>query len=281
MIIDHGCSRVAIFLPCMTTIMGAGIAQLYLDNVYRWFGLPTKVISDRDPCFTSHFGCALSQLLGLQQNLSLAFHPQTNGILEWVNQWVKQYLWLVTSSSPEDWTHWLTIASMVHNNRINQTLRVTPSQVLLGYDITLTPKENVTSINQSANNRIRKMMEKHAIAIDAINRTAQTSETIPSQYKEGAQVWLEVTNLKIKHQKTKLAPKRYRPFMVDREISPVAYQLCLPASWSIHNVFHASLLSPYHETDAHGPNFSRPPPDLIDGKEEYEMEHIISHRRHG
>jgi hypothetical protein len=68
---------------------------------------------------------------------------------------------------------------------------------------------------------------------------------------------------------------------VDQEISPVAYRLCLPASWGIHNVFHASLLSPYHETDAHGPNFSRPPPDLIDGKEEYEVERIISHRWHG
>jgi hypothetical protein len=55
-IVDHGCSRAAVFLPCTTTITGAGIAQLYLDNVYRWFGLPTKVISDRDPHFTSHFG---------------------------------------------------------------------------------------------------------------------------------------------------------------------------------------------------------------------------------
>ena len=81
-IVDHGCSQAAIFLPCMTTITGAGIAQLYLDNIYRWFGLPTKVISDCDPQFTSHFGCALSQLLGIQQNLSSAFHPQTDGISE-------------------------------------------------------------------------------------------------------------------------------------------------------------------------------------------------------
>jgi hypothetical protein len=55
-IVDHGCSRAAIFLPCSTNITGPGIARLYLDNVYRWFGLPTKVISDRDPRFTSQFG---------------------------------------------------------------------------------------------------------------------------------------------------------------------------------------------------------------------------------
>jgi hypothetical protein len=64
-IIDHGCSRATIFLPCNTTVTGAGIAQLYMDNVYRWFGLPTKVISDWDPQFTSHFGCTLSQGLGI------------------------------------------------------------------------------------------------------------------------------------------------------------------------------------------------------------------------
>jgi hypothetical protein len=125
------------------------------------------------------------------------------------------------------------------------------------------------------------MMEKRVITIDAINHTAQASEVIPSQYKEGAQVWLEVVNLKIRHQKTKLAPKRYGPFTVEREISPVAYQLRLPASWGIHNVFHASLLSPYYETNAHGPNYLCLPPELIDREEEYEVECIISHQRHG
>jgi hypothetical protein len=79
-IVDHRCSRAAIFLPCTTTITGAGIAQLYMDNVYHWFGLPTKVISDRDPRFTSHFGRAINQRLGIQQNLSSAFHPQMDSL---------------------------------------------------------------------------------------------------------------------------------------------------------------------------------------------------------
>jgi hypothetical protein len=93
----------------------------------------------------------------------------------------------------------------------------------LGYNVALTLKEDVMSNNQSANDWIRNMMEKCTITTDAINRTAQASEVIPSQYKEGAQVWLEVVNLKIKHQKTKLAPKQYEPFIMDKEISPVAY----------------------------------------------------------
>jgi Chromo (CHRromatin Organisation MOdifier) domain len=101
------------------------------------------------------------------------------------------------------------------------------------------------------------------------------------RYKLGNQVWLEATHLKLHYQKTKLAPKCYGPFVITKEISPVAYQIKLPASWGIHDVFHASLLSPYHETANFGPNFSRPPSDLIGGEEEYEVERILSHQRHG
>jgi hypothetical protein len=280
-IVDHGCSRAAIFLPCTTTITGPGIAQLYLDHVYRWFGLPTKVISDRDPRFTSHFGKSLTQKLGVKQNLSTAFHPQTDGISERKNQWVEQYLRLVTSNAPEDWTQWMAMASAVHNNRRNETTGLSPNQILLGYETALAPPEMITSNNEAVEDRIKTMMERRAQAIDAINQANKGKPVIPSQYEVGAQVWLEATHLKIHHQKTKLAPKRYGPFPIIKEISPVAYQLRLPAAWGIHDVFHASLLSLYHETTAHGPNFSRPPPELIDGEEEYQVERILGHRYHG
>jgi hypothetical protein len=100
------------------------------------------------------------------------------------------------------------------------------------------------------------MIEKRAQAIDALNQVARTKQVITSQYKLGEQVWLEATHLKIHHQKMKLKPKRYGPFKIIKEISPVAYQLRLPMAWGIHDVFHTSLLSPYHETTTHGPNFS-------------------------
>ena len=61
----------------------------------------------------------------------------------------------------------------------------------------------------------------------------------------------------------------------------MAYQLQLPPLWKIHPVFHASLLSPYSKTPTHGPNFSRPPSDLINGELEYKVELIRSHQCHG
>jgi hypothetical protein len=89
MIVDHGCTRAAIFLPCNSMMTGEGVARLYYDHVYKWFGLPTRVIFDRDPRFTSHFAKALCTRLGVQQNLSTAFHPQTDGLSERKNQWVE------------------------------------------------------------------------------------------------------------------------------------------------------------------------------------------------
>jgi hypothetical protein len=173
-IVDHGFSWVAVFLPCTTTITGLGITQLYMDHIFKWFGLPTKVISNRDPRFTSHFGRSLTHQLGINQNLSSAFHLQTDGISERKNQLIEQYLRLVTSASPEDWTHWLGIAMTVHNNRRNKTTRLSPNWILLGYELTLHPEENVPLNNEAAKMRVQNMIEKRAQAVDTINQMVQT-----------------------------------------------------------------------------------------------------------
>src|SRR6266478_3464980 len=126
------------------------------------------------------------------------------------------------------------------------------------------------------------MMEQNCKnAIWVLNKSSDQNSIPPSQYKLREQVWLDASHLKLPHQKAKLTPKRLGPFKITKEISPVAYQLALPANWRIHNMFHASLLNPYHETTAHGPNFTRPPPDLIEGEEEFEVERIVTHRLFG
>jgi Chromo (CHRromatin Organisation MOdifier) domain len=158
---------------------------------------------------------------------------------------------------------------------------LSPNQILLGYKITLNPSATPQTTVESAEECIKIMMQRREQAVAALNRTVEKIGAPTVQYKKGQHVWLEATNLKLPHQSSKLALKRYRPFKIMEEISPVAYWLELPLSWRIHDVFHTSLLSPYSETTAHGPNFTWPPPDLIDGETEYEVEQIHSHQYYG
>ena len=130
--------------------------------------------------------------------------------------------------------------------------------------------------------RIRHLRTK---ARDAITKAQKVmSHKRGDTYKPfetNDKVWLEATNLRTTHPTAKLAPKRYGPFRILKKVSDIMYQLELPPQWKIHNVFHTSLLTPYTETEQHGPNYPEPPPDIIEGEAEFEVEQIVDSRRTG
>lgn len=97
-------------------------------------------------------------------------------------------------------------------------------------------------------------------------------------FKEGDLVWLEGRNLHLDQPSIKLAAKHHGPFPVVQVLSPLTYCLALPIQWKIHPVFHVDLLTPYKGMVFHGTNYTRPPPDLIDGEEEFEVECILNSR---
>jgi transposase InsO family protein len=127
-------------------ITGPQIVQLYYKHIYPWFGLPTKVISDRDPCFTSHFGCALAKELGIMWNMLMVYHPQTDGLTECKNQWLEQYLRLVAGNNKE-WSTLLPMVTLVHNNSANSTTGLVPNQLLIGREPPATPVQGEGSDN--------------------------------------------------------------------------------------------------------------------------------------
>jgi hypothetical protein len=152
---------------------------------------------------------------------------------------------------------------------------------LIGYNVPINP-ENLPITNNDVIEDRAKMIELYCdTATRLINQTTGTAPVTPSTYQIGSEVWLDATNLCMMGTNTKIDPLQYGPFKIIKEISPVAYQLALPSEWKIHDVFHTSLLSPYTETDTHGPNFICPPLDLIGGEQEYEVERIINHQRTG
>src|SRR5271155_2541415 len=91
-VVDQGLSKGVILCPCTKTITSDDTAQLLLDNLYKRFGLPDKIISDRGPQFAAKAFRELLKLLGITSSLTTAYHPQSDGATERVNQEIEAYL---------------------------------------------------------------------------------------------------------------------------------------------------------------------------------------------
>ena len=114
---DQGPSKGVILLPCNKTITSEGTAKLLLENLYKRFGLPNKIISDRGPQFASKAFLELLELLSIRSALSTAYHPQTDGTTERVNQEIESYLSIYCASHLEEWPQTLHTLEFTHNNR--------------------------------------------------------------------------------------------------------------------------------------------------------------------
>ena len=113
-------------VPTNTSLTAQGMAKLYRDHVFRLHGLPAKVIHDRGVQFDARFMWELYKLLGIEANPSMAFHPQTDGQTERVNQELEQYLRLYVNHRQDDWVEWLSLAEFAYNNREHSATKHSP-----------------------------------------------------------------------------------------------------------------------------------------------------------
>jgi hypothetical protein len=282
-ITDHDCTKAALFIPCNETITAEGVAELYLQHMFKRFGLPQKIISDRDPQLAGKFAKALCTALGITQNMSTVFHPRTDGQSERTNQGLEQYLRFYVNAKQSNWVQLLSIAEFAHNSWRNESTGQLPFDLLMGYH----PRAEWTTVRSpipQVTLRLDQIREARGQAQAAMIKAQQGWErrkrTAPT-FQAGDQVWLDGHNIKMFHPTAKLAPKHHGPFSIIRVLSPITYELRLPAQWKLHPVFHVDLLTPYRETEFHGANYDKPPPDLIDGEEEYEVEKIVASRHFG
>ena len=210
--------------------------------------------------------------------------------MERTNQWLEQYLRIYGNFQQDDWARWLPMAQYVHNAWPSSTTGFTPFSLLLGFTPEITIPSSIKSPLPSLEQKgeFLKQLQDHAqeaikhaqlITFRHNEKRHGTSKFIP--FALGSKVWLDGTNLKLSHPSSKLAPRQYGPFTISKVISPVVYQLELPPSWKIFGTFHASLLSPYCETNEHGANFLEPPPEVIEGEEEYEVEQVLGQCTYG
>jgi Chromo (CHRromatin Organisation MOdifier) domain len=280
--VDQGLLKGVILCPCVKMITWEGTATLFRDNLFKRFGLLDKIISGRDPRFAAHAFQELLKLLNIKSNLTTAYHPQSDGATERVNQEIKAYLSIYCTSHPEDWLHSLSTLEFTHNNRRHTEQIHSPFELIQGDNPISIPITFFHTKFPTIEEKMKRMIsDREALAAHELARTRianrKQSKFIP--FEKNQKVWLDTRNLKMSHHK-KIASKREGPFEIDEVLGPVTYQLKLPESWRIYNVFHATLLRPYIENKVYGNNYPRPLPELLE-EEVYEVETILKHRRRG
>jgi Chromo (CHRromatin Organisation MOdifier) domain len=242
------------------------------------------MLSDRGPQFTAKAFRAMLSRLGVNLVLSTAYHLQTDGTTECVNQEIEAYLAIYCHSHPETWKKNLATLEFTHNNQRNADRPKTSFEIIQGESPKALPLTYKNTKFPSIDNKVKQMMTDRDEALAAHKlaraRMAERRQNMFTPFTVGQKVWLDTRNMKMNYHK-KMAPKREGPFKVEEVLGPVTYRLKLLTTWRVHNVFHAVLLKPYIKTEVHGENFPRPILDILDGEEVYNVETILKHRKRG
>ncbi|ESK97667.1 hypothetical protein Moror_17457 [Moniliophthora roreri MCA 2997] len=224
----------------------------------------------------------MGKQLSIKHSMSTAFHPQTDRETEQVNQEIEVYLCIFCSKEQMKWKEYLPIAEFAHNNRTHSVLKQSPFFMMMGYHLRAFPtvfeRTSIPSVEERLKELQRVREEIVSLLELAQQKMMQQEKQKLEMFDVGQKVWLEGKNLAIGYPTKKLALKREGPFKILKVLSPVTYHLELPHQWKIHPVFHAALLMPFKETEAHGPSFTEPPLDLTEGFKEYEVEVVMGHR---
>lgn len=230
-VVDQGLSKGVILCPTQKTVDNDGIGELLKDNVYKRFGILDRIISDRGPQFSAQAFRALLKALGIKSTLSTAFHPQTDGTTERVNQEIEAYLAIYCFSHPETWKQSISTLEFTHNNRRQADRQRTPFELILGESPVAIPTTFENTKFPSVDEKMKRLLadRNEALATHELARAriAEQKKDTFIPFKKGDKVWLDTQNLKTNYHK-KMAPKREGPFEIDEILGPVTYQLKLP-----------------------------------------------------
>ena len=171
-------SKASIFIPCNETIDATLTAKLYATYVLPHYGLPTRIISDRDPRFTSTFSRELCRSLSINQNISTAYHPQTDGQSERTNQRLEQYLRIFIDYHQDNWASLLPLAQYTLNSWPNATTKKAPFELIMGY----VPRVHQTARpfkSPTLEARLQQLTQAREEAKEALKKAADLQLTFP------------------------------------------------------------------------------------------------------
>lgn len=137
-VVDHF-SKACKLIPLPGLPTALETAEHLFSHVFRNFGLPEDIVSDRGPQFISRVWKAFLHLLGVTVKLSSGYHPQTNGQTEQKIQELGRYLWVYCQEDQHSWNRFLTWAEYAQNSLRQSTTGLTPFHCIFGYQPPLFP----------------------------------------------------------------------------------------------------------------------------------------------
>ncbi|KAK3533899.1 hypothetical protein QTP70_034891 [Hemibagrus guttatus] len=225
-------------------------AELMFNHIFRYFGIPEDVVSDRGPQFISGVWKAFFSRLGVAVSLSSGYHPQTNGQMERMIQEIGRYLRTFCHGHQDSWSQYLRSTTGSERARGSGT------------------------------------QQQHQRALRWRKLTADRRRSEAPVYQPGQKVWLSTRDVRLRQSCRKLSPRFIGPFTILEQINPVTYKLQLPPEYRIHPTFHMSLLKPHQPSvspstepgvDAAKPHL----PLLLDDGAAYGVREILDSRRRG
>jgi len=268
MVVVDRLTKYAHFVPLRHPFTALSVAQAFLDSVVKLHGVPLSIVSDRDKIFTSKLWKELFKSLGTNLQFTTAYHPQTDGQSERVNQCLEMFLRCSVHDEPRQWRKWLPLAEFLYNSTYHSALGCTPFKALYGCEPNLgampvleeDAMSEATVMLRDRHMQLERLKIQLASAQNRMKLQADRRRS-EKQFSIGDKVFLKlqpyIQSSLVNRPFPKLAFKFFGPYEILERIGAVAYRLNLPVDSKIHPVFHVSQLKDY--VPDHTPVFTNLP----------------------
>lgn len=261
-------TKYAIFTPCTTNIDEKETAKIFFDKVYMKYGMPKRVISDRDTRWSRSFWKSLTTLMGSRRALTTSHHPQADGQSEVLNQFLEVGLRTFVGPLRDDWADSLDGFAHSYNSGVQRSTGASPFFLLHGFHPTepellmggrISPIPRVDSAGnldaEEFAEGVRSVINQAQNALHVAQthqRTAYNRGRLDEEFEPGDLVLINPHSMALakdlKGKGRKLLPRYEGPFEVLQKLSPITYRIRIPSSYKIHPVISIAHLQRYHES---------------------------------
>lgn len=291
-------TKVALFLPTTTGLTAEGFAYMFVKNVVTKFGLPSSIVSDRDPRWVSDFWRAVSKYMKSKLVMSSSHHPQHDGQTEVTNKTLETMLRAYTAGERDSWAEWLHLLEFAYNSNIHSSTGASPYFLLYGFE-PQTPLD-IFAKNKPGSSRSMpdlpqaksfvETLEMHRDAARTAVAKAQAKQAKSynqrrklRQFPIGSLVMVNPHSLEwieSKGEGAKLVQRWIGPFEVTQQINPNVYRLRMSDKYPGSPVFNGEHLRQYSSSpEEFGDRVTLPDTRTTKpASEEYEVQSIVGHR---